>query len=74
MATAKVETEKKTYKVRFKIFGTKATIYRDCMPYIEDRTDDAVKWLADHGYKESDIEIVGKKPAIWDTFYPQVTA
>jgi hypothetical protein len=76
MATAKVETktkgeEKKVYKVRLRIFGTKAVIFRDLMPSIEDKTEEAVKWLAAHDYKESDIEIIGEKPAIWDTVYPQ---
>jgi hypothetical protein len=74
MATTKVETEKKSFKVRLRVYGDKATICRDRLPFIEDKTDEAVKWLAAHGYKESEIEIIGDKPAIWDTvFSPPVT-
>ena len=65
------EVVKKTYKVRFRVQGGTATIFRDRMPYIEDKTDEAVKWLGANGYKESEIEIIGDKPAIWDTVYPQ---
>jgi hypothetical protein len=69
MATAKVEV--KVYKVRLRVHGATATICRDRLPFIEDKTDEAVKWLAAHGYKEGEIEIIGEKPAVWDTVYPQ---
>ena len=77
MATAKVETkakiepEKKSYKVRLRVHGATATICRDCLPFIDDKTDEAVTWLAAQGYKEAEIEIIGEKPASWDTVYPQ---
>ena len=77
MATAKVETkakvepEKKAYKVRLRVYGANATICRDRLPFIEDKTDEVVKWLAAHDYKEEEIEIIGEKPAIWDTVFPQ---
>ena len=69
MAEKTVEV-KSPYKVRLRIYGDKATICRDRLPFIEDKTDEAVKWLAAHDYKESEIEIIGEKPAIWGTVYP----
>ena len=69
MATAKVEA--KVYKVRLRVHGATATICRDRLPFIDDKTDEAVTWLAAQGYKEAEIEIIGEKPAIWETIYPQ---
>jgi hypothetical protein len=67
--------EKVASKIRLRVYEEKSTIYRnDGMPSIDDKTDEAVKWLAAKGYKESDIEIIGEKPAIWATVYPPVAA
>lgn len=65
------EVEKKISKIRLHVHGEKSTIYRnDGLPFIDDKTDAAVKWLNDNGFKKEDIEIVGKKPEIWDIIYP----
>jgi len=65
----KVEEEKRAYKVRLRVQGENSTIFRDRMPFIDDKTNEAVKWLAANGYKESEIEIIGEKPAVWDTVF-----
>jgi hypothetical protein len=69
--------EKKIYKISLDIrSGGSSIIYRhDGFPFICDTTDNSVKWLHDKGYKEADIEIIGEKPAIWDSiFSPPVVA
>ena len=38
-------------------------------PTIVDRSEHAVEWLKAHGYKVTDIEIVGQKPANFDTVF-----
>jgi hypothetical protein len=71
----KIETKKEAPKPTFKISfhtvsGGSSIIYRkDGLPFIIDRTDNAVKWLIDNGYKEKDIEIIGEKPVIWDDLF-----
>lgn len=38
-------------------------------PTITDKTSHAVEWLKAHGYKVTDIELIGEKPANWDTVW-----
>jgi hypothetical protein len=74
---AKAETvAKPTFKVRLRINpADTATIFRgEGLPFIDDKTDSAVKWLADKGYKPEEVEILGEKPAIWSTVYPEPVA
>lgn len=39
------------------------------LPFISDRTEKAVEWLKAKGYKVTDIELIGAKPANWDTVF-----
>ena len=70
------KAEKKVYKISLDVRSGSSVIYRhDGMPFICDTTDNSVKWLHDKGYKEAGIEIIGEKPAIWDSiFSPPVVA
>lgn len=73
-ASKKIEkVEKPVYKIRLKVHSQeKSTIFRnDGFPFIDDKTENAVKWLADKGYKPEEIEILGEKPAIWEIVYPK---
>lgn len=62
---------KKVYKISLHVKSRGSSIiYRgDNLPFICDKTDNAVKWLVDKGYKEEDIELVGEKPSIWDSIF-----
>ena len=69
---AKKEEPKVKKPVSIHIKGASSIIYRVGLPFIMDKTENAVKWLADKGYKEKDIELVGEKPASWDSFFSPV--
>jgi len=69
MAKKPVEIPVKTTKVKIKFQDLSATIIRDNLPTILDASENAVKWLAKN-YKPEEIEIVGNKPAYWDTYFP----
>lgn len=64
--------EKSTSKVRLHVYaqGHSKIIRNDKLPFIEDNTDRAVRWLAANGFKENEIEIIGEKPACWNTVFP----
>jgi len=70
------KAEKAKFKVRLRInSGGSSTIFRgEGLPYIDDKTEKAVQWLFDKGYKAEEIEIIGEKPGIWDTVYPSAKA
>jgi hypothetical protein len=63
--------EKSTSKVRLHVDtrGHSTIIRNDGLPFIEDKTDRAVRWLAANGFKENEIEIIGEKPACWSTIF-----
>jgi hypothetical protein len=69
LKTEKPKTEKP--KIRFQVnAGGSSIIYRnDGLPFIIDKTNNAIKWIADKGYKEKEIEIIGEKPAEWDAIF-----
>jgi hypothetical protein len=69
--TEKTKTEKQVKKTSLHVkSGGSSIIYRgDNLPFICDKTDNAVKWLHDNGYKEEEIEIVGEKPEVWDSIF-----
>jgi len=77
--TKKTDTKPKAEKVAAKVYKARlrinsqdsATIFRgNGLPYIDDKVDAAVTWLAANGFKADEIEIIGEKPAIWNTVYP----
>ena len=69
---AKVETaSKKTTKITIKFQGLSSTIFRDNLPSISDTTEKSIEWLAEKGYKESEIEIKGEKPKCWNNYFPE---
>lgn len=63
-----IETSKFKVQIRVSTDGTSTVIRRD-LPFIIDKTDKSVAWLVAHGFKESDIEIIGEKPANWDAIF-----
>ena len=69
---SKKEEPKVKKPVSLHIKGASSIIYREGLPFIMDKTENAVKWLADKGYKEKDIELVGEKPATWDDAFSPV--
>lgn len=67
------KAEKSKFKVRLRVVGGSATIFRgNGLPYIDDKTENAVQWLSDKGYKAEEIELDGEKPDIWETIYPSI--
>jgi hypothetical protein len=61
-----------TFKISLQIYsGGSSMIFdrKDGLPFIIDKTDNAVRWLIANGYKEKDIKIIGEKPAIWDELF-----
>jgi MoaA/NifB/PqqE/SkfB family radical SAM enzyme len=79
MNAAKKETEKEikkiVKKISFHVKSSSSIIYRNNtgLPFIIDKTENAIKWLIDNGIKQDDIEIIGEKPDIWDSmFSPQI--
>lgn len=67
----KTVVEAKSDKIRLVVRSqVSATIHRPNMPFIDDRTDKAVEWLAAKGFTPADIVIEGEKPANWDTVFP----
>jgi len=38
-------------------------------PTITDKTESAVEWLKAKGYKVTDVDLIGEKPANWDTVW-----
>jgi hypothetical protein len=62
---------KKTTKVSLYVgpSGTSTIVRSDGMPQIIDKTEKNVEWLAAKGFKPVDIELVGEKPANWDTVF-----
>ena len=69
---AKTE-EKPISKIKIRLHvqttGT-STIYRnDGFPSIDEKTEKAVQWLFDKGYKPEEIEIKGEKPSNWDATF-----
>ena len=70
MAKEKEVVAPSKFKVKLKVHSqTSSTIIRPDLPMITDKTVDAVKWLADKGYKEEEIEIAGEKPSNWDVVF-----
>jgi hypothetical protein len=71
MGKATKVPEKPTFKVRLRVDdrGHSTIIRNEGLPFIEDKTDKAVIWLAANGFKENEIEIIGKKPACWDAVF-----
>ena len=71
MAKVEKTVVKPVSKVRLKVYSqTSATILRnDGLPRIDDKADKAVVWLAANGFKESDVELFGEKPANWDAVF-----
>src|SRR5271157_5409054 len=64
---------KKVYKVRIKFFDDHgAMISRKDFPSIIDSTENSIKWLFDHGFSETDIEIIGAKPGAWGDYFPTI--
>jgi hypothetical protein len=70
---AKKEEPKAKKPVSLHTKGESSIIYREGLPFIMDKTENAVKWLAEKGYKEKDIELVGEKPTSWDSTFLPVT-
>jgi len=70
------KAEKSKFKVRLRINSDgSSTIFRgEGLPYIDDKTEKAVQWLSDKGYKAEEVEIIGEKPKIWETVYPSIKA
>jgi hypothetical protein len=64
-------TPKKTFKVSIEIKGESSTIIRENLPFICDKTDKSLEWLASKGYKEEEIEVIGNKPSNWTEFFKQ---
>jgi hypothetical protein len=74
MSKEKTVIENSKFKVQIRVStdGTSTVIRRD-LPFIIDKTDKSVAWLVAQGFKESEIEIIGEKPANWDAiFNPKV--
>ena len=72
MSNEKKTTEKSIItKARLRVHSqTSSTILRnDGLPSITDNTEKAVQWLAAQGFKSTDIEIIGEKPANWDAIF-----
>jgi len=72
MAKAKTEEKvKASSKVRLRVHSSgTSTIYRnDGLPSIDDKTDKAIQWLFDKGYKAEEVEIIGEKPACWEAVF-----
>jgi hypothetical protein len=75
MSSVPKKIEKKVVKkvyaatIQFYPDGT-STIIRPNMPMLIDKTDKAVSWLKDNGFKVEDIEVIGDKPSCWDIVYP----
>lgn len=66
----KTVVEAKSDKIRLVVRSQdSATIYRPGMPYIIDRTEKTVEWLAAKGYTPEDIVLEGEKPANWDAVF-----
>ena len=64
------EAPKATFKISLVVKGGFSIIFRNNgMPFIIDKTDNAVTWLVTNGYKEKEIEIIGEKPVIWDALF-----
>jgi hypothetical protein len=69
VATKKVEEVKKEYKIRVRFDGSRtATIYYPGMPFVIDIVDNVLNKIS--SYKEDDIEVIGEKPANWETWFP----
>jgi len=69
---AKTETiQKPISKVRIRIHTDgKSTIYRnEGLPSIDDKTDNAIQWLFDKGFKSEEVEIFGQKPENWNSIF-----
>ena len=73
-AAKPVAVEKSKFKAHLRTVScSSAIIYRDNMPDIIDNKEAAVRWLAEKGFKAEEIEVMGEKPANWDTvFSPSV--
>lgn len=68
---AKISEEKKQYEVRVKFDGSAtATIYKPGLPLVIDKVEEVVKALT-HLAEESNIEVIGEKPACWETYFPK---
>jgi hypothetical protein len=54
----------KKYTIVFQSYpdGT-SMITRKDMPSLIDKTEKSVRWVMDHGFKETEVEIIGEKPA-----------
>jgi hypothetical protein len=54
----------KKYKISFQSYpdGT-SMITRKDLPSLIDKTEKSVQWVMDHGFKETEIEFIGEKPA-----------
>lgn len=71
MAKVTAVAAESPFKVKLKVHSQESsTIIRKDLPTITDRTINAVKWLSDKGFKASEIEIIGEKPATWDEVFP----
>lgn len=68
-------SEKSTFKVKLRVDprGYSTIIRNGGLPFIDDKTEKAVSWLALKGFKENEIEIIGEKPACWKSIYQPVT-
>jgi len=66
-----IETSKFKVQIRVSSDGT-STVIRKELPFIVDKTDKSVAWLVAQGFKESEIEIIGEKPANWDALFNPV--
>jgi hypothetical protein len=64
----KNKEEKPKTQIRFREnAGGTSTIHRnDGLPSIDDKTENSIKWVQAQGYKPTDIEFIGQKPATWD--------
>jgi hypothetical protein len=65
------KVEKPTSKIRLRIYTPEHSVIirNDRLPFIEDKTENAVKRLFDNGYKTEEIEIIGEKPLCWDKIF-----
>lgn len=70
MSKGKV-VEKSDVKVTLRVHSQEsATIHRgNGLPFITDKTVNAVLWLKEKKYEEKEIAIIGEKPATWDAVF-----
>jgi len=71
MATKAETVEKKTTKVSLYVgtYGSSTIVREDRMPQIMDKTEKTVEWLKAKGYEVKDIELIGDKPANWNSVF-----